>query len=117
MQPRIFLIASVAGVLAGPLLSPVALATGVHGAHHASSGAPAISTDWTDGEVRKIDREGGKVTLRHAEIKSLDMPPMTMVFRVREKAVLDKLQIGSRVQFQAVSEAGEFVVTELKVRP
>jgi Cu(I)/Ag(I) efflux system protein CusF len=45
------------------------------------------------------------------------MPPMTMVFQVRDKALLDKLQVGSRIQFRVVHEGGKFVITELKVKP
>ena len=55
---------------------------GGHGAHgdHGKPMAQAAAGDMTDGEVRKVDKEGGKLTLKHADIKSLDMPAMTMVF-------------------------------------
>jgi len=71
--------------------------------------------DMTEGEVRKIDKAQSKITLKHAEIKSLDMPPMTMVFNVKDKAVLDSVQPGDKVKFKAVNEAGKFTVTELRV--
>ncbi|MBN8505950.1 MAG: copper-binding protein [Burkholderiales bacterium] len=106
-----------ATLLSASLLSPIAHAAEDHSAHHAKASAPAAQAEMTDGEVRKIDREAGKLTLKHADIKSLDMPAMTMVFHVRDKAMLDKLQVGTRIQFQVVSEAGKFVVTELKVKP
>ena len=77
--------------------------------------AQATTADMTDGEVRKVDIEGGKLTLRHAEIKSLDMPAMTMVFVVKDKAMLDSLKAGDKVRFKAVSEAGKFTVTEMQV--
>lgn len=115
MSSRMNLLA--AGLLAASLLSPAVRATEDHAAHHAKASAPAASTEWVDGEVRKIDREAGKLTLKHADIKSLDMPAMTMVFQVRDKAMLDKLQVGARVQFQLVHEAGKFVVTALKAKP
>jgi Cu(I)/Ag(I) efflux system periplasmic protein CusF len=73
--------------------------------------------DMTEGEVRKVDKENGKLTIKHAEIKSLDMPAMTMVFQVRDRAMLDKLQPGSRVKFKAVQDAGKFVVTEIEPVP
>ncbi len=104
-------------LLSASLLSPLARAADAHSAHHAAASAPPASAEMTDGEVRKIDREAGKLTLKHADIKSLDMPAMTMVFQVRDKAVLDKLQVGARVQFQVVSEGGKFVITDLKVKP
>jgi Cu/Ag efflux protein CusF len=73
--------------------------------------------DLTDGEVRKVDKEAARLTLRHAEIKSLDMPPMTMVFHVKERAVLDRLKAGDKVRFAAVHEGGKFTVTEIQVVP
>ena len=75
--------------------------------------APPAS-DFTDGEVRKIDMEAGKVTLKHADIKNLDMPGMTMVFVVKDKAMLDKLKTGDKVKFKAINEAGKFTVTEIQ---
>lgn len=68
-----------------------------------------------DGEVRKVDKEAGKVTLRHGEIKALDMPAMTMVFVVKDKAMLEKVKAGDKVRFKAVSDAGKFTVTEMQV--
>ena len=75
----------------------------------------AQSADMTEGEVRKVDKAQSKITLKHAEIKSLDMPPMTMVFNVKDKAVLDSLQPGDKVKFKAVNEAGKITVTDLQV--
>ena len=95
------------------LLAPL----GVHAddKHHAgSTAATASATDMTDGEVRKIDLDAGKVTLKHADIKSLDMPAMTMVFTVKDKALLDKLKTGDKVRFKAVNDAGKFTVTDIQ---
>ncbi len=77
--------------------------------------ALAQGSEMTDAEVRKVDKESGKLTLKHAEIKSLDMPAMTMVFVVKEKAMLDKLQPGNKVRFKAVNDGGKFTVTEIEV--
>ncbi|MEN9417598.1 MAG: hypothetical protein RI988_1218 [Pseudomonadota bacterium] len=74
----------------------------------------AQAPEWIDAEVRKIDKDAGRLTLKHAEIKALDMPPMTMVFRVRTPAMLDGLAVGDRVRFQLVREAGQFVVTAIQ---
>ncbi len=68
----------------------------------------------TDGVVRKIDKENSKVTIKHEEIKSLDMPPMTMVFVVKNKSLLDKIQVGEAVRFIVIQEGGRLVVTDLK---
>ena len=72
------------------------------------------AAEMTDGEVRKIDKEAGKVTLKHGEIKNLDMPGMTMVFVVKDKAMLDKLNTGDKVKFKAINDAGKFTVTEIQ---
>ncbi len=83
------------------------------GAHKTQAQAPAV--EMTDGEVRKLDKESAKLTLRHADIKHLDMPAMTMVFVVKDKAMLDKLQIGDKVRFKAINDSGKFTVTEIQV--
>ena len=83
--------------------------------HHAPASASAqAQTPWTDGEVRKIDTGAGKLTLRHGPIQNLDMPPMTMVFNVRDKAVLDQFKAGDKVRFRAVNDAGKFTVTTIE---
>lgn len=66
------------------------------------------------GEVRKIDKEAGKVTLKHGAIKNLDMPGMTMVFLVKEKALLDEVQLGDKVKFKAIAEVGKLIVTAIQ---
>ncbi|MFN9043176.1 MAG: copper-binding protein [Betaproteobacteria bacterium] len=84
-----------------------------HGAH-GKPAARAATGEMTDGEVRKIDKEAGKLTLRHADIKSLDMPAMTMVFQVKEPALLDKVKVGDKVRFRAEKAGGAFVVTAIE---
>ena len=71
----------------------------------------------TDGVVKKIDKENSKVTIKHDEIKNLDMPPMTMVFQVKNKALLDKIEPGAVVKFTAIQEGGKLVITNLKSDP
>jgi Cu/Ag efflux protein CusF len=83
-----------------------------HGAAPAAT-APA-APEWTAAEVRKIDAEAGKITLKHAEIKHLDMPPMTMVFHLKDKALLNGLKVGDKLQVVTARQDGKFVVTELK---
>ena len=67
----------------------------------------------SDAEVRKIDMARGRVTLKHGEIKSLDMPPMTMVFTVKDKAMLEGVKVGDKVRFKAANENGKLTVIEL----
>ena len=76
--------------------------------------AQATVGEMTDGEVRKVDKEAGKLTIRHATIKSLDMPPMTMVFVAKDKAMLDKLKAGDKIKFTAINDAGKYTVTEIQ---
>ena len=81
----------------------------------AASGAVQMSTDaMTDGEVRKIDKENKKITLKHGEIKNLEMPGMTMVFQVKDAAMLDMVKAGDKVMFKAEKANGALVVTEIQ---
>ena len=68
----------------------------------------------TDGEIRKIDKDAGKVTIKHGEIKHMDMPPMTMVFAAGDKAMLDLVKVGDKVRFVAMQDNGRMVVTEIQ---
>jgi Cu/Ag efflux protein CusF len=68
----------------------------------------------TDGEVRKIDKDAGKITIKHGEIKHMEMPGMTMVFVVKDKALLDKTTVGSKIQFMATNENGQMTVTDIQ---
>ncbi len=69
----------------------------------------------TDGEIRKIDKDAGKMTIKHGEIKHMDMPPMTMVFAAADKALLDRVKVGDKVRFMAVQDNGRMLVTEIQV--
>ena len=74
----------------------------------------AATPGMTDGEVRKIDKEAGKITIKHGDIKHMDMPGMTMVFVVKDKALLDKAAVGSKIQFMAMNEKGQMTVTDIQ---
>ena len=80
----------------------------------ANAQASAATKDMTSAEVRKIDKEAGKITLKHEDIKNLDMPGMTMVFQVTNKTMLDKVQVGDKIKFSADKQQGKFVVTEIQ---
>ena len=77
----------------------------------------AQAVDLTDGEVRKIDKDGGKLTLKHGAIKHLDMPGMTMVFQVDDRSLLDKVKVGEKIRFQVASDQGRLVVTDIQTAP
>lgn len=74
----------------------------------------AVAAEFTKGTVKKVDAKAKKVTLIHEELKSLDMPAMTMVFRVKDDALLEKLKEGASVEFVAERVDGKLTVTEVK---
>ena len=80
---------------------------------HAGAMAQAAA-EMTQGEIRKVDKAASKITIRHSEIKSLDMPPMTMVFTVKNPVLLDQVKTGDKVKFNAVVEDGKIVLTEIE---
>ena len=90
---------------------------------HAASHAVAPSTatvatasfPTTDAEVRKIDLENKKITLKHGEIKNLDMPGMTMVFQVKDAAMLEKVKTGDKIKFTADKVNGAFTVLNIEI--
>lgn len=77
-------------------------------------GATAAFAQLTDGEVRKVDKDAKKITIKHGEIKNLDMPPMTMVFQVKDPALLEKAKAGDKVQFNAEKVGGQYFVTRIE---
>jgi Cu/Ag efflux protein CusF len=86
-----------------------------HDAQAAQPAAPAAPAELVDAEVRKIDREAGKITLRHGELKNLNMPGMTMVFRVRDASMLDRVKAGDQVKFSADRVNGALTVVQLQL--
>lgn len=68
----------------------------------------------TEGEVRKVDPETGKVTIKHGEIKNLDMPGMTMVFQAMPKGLAAGLKPGDKVLFRAETVSGIYAMTAVK---
>ena len=85
----------------------------VHAHEHGQSAAAAL----TDGEVRKVDAEAGKLTLRHGPLPNLDMPAMTMVFLVKDEAALQRLRVGDKVRFAAEKIDGQLTVVRLEPGP
>lgn len=76
----------------------------------------SVSAQPVDGEVKKIDAEAGKITLKHGAIQNLDIPAMQMAFRVSNPAWLQSLQVGDKVTFSADKVGGQFTVTAISVR-
>ena len=80
----------------------------------APTGGPTQLADMAEGEIRKISKDTGKPTIKHGPIKSMDMPPMTMVFTAKDPAMLDKVAVGDKIRFVVVEQGGQMVVTELR---
>lgn len=123
------LLTGLAGLAGIPL---IASASGDHAGSHAGSSPfkpPAITsaekTDAesstskssnaaiTEGEIKKVDKGAGKITIKHAELKNLDMPAMTMVFQVKDKAMLEQVKAGDKVKFVANKVGGKLIVTQM----
>lgn len=68
----------------------------------------------TDGEVRKVDKDAKKITLKHGEIRNPDMPPMIMVFQVKDAAMLEAVKAGDKVRFSADKVGGAYTVTSIE---
>ena len=85
-----------------------------HTAHHTAPTATVSAAPMSEGEVRKVDKDAGKITLRHGPIPSLDMPPMTMVFRTADPAMLDRVKAGDKVRFTADKVGGQYTVTSIE---
>ena len=93
------LLAAAAILIASSLAAPAARA--------------AAPGEMTEGEVRKVDKENRRITLKHGEIRNLGMPAMTMVFQVGNAAMLEKVRPGDKVRFKATNTDGTLTVTEL----
>jgi len=96
--------------LATALSLPVGIESAFAQSHSHDHGSSVVLVD---GEVRKVDKESGKITIKHGEIKNLDMPPMTMVFRVKEPTMLDQLKAGDVIRFSADKIGGQYTVTSV----
>ena len=99
-----------AAFIAGAAATLPALAQTDHSQHMAPKKA-ASAPAGTAGVVRKVDPARGEVTIAHEEIRNLDMPKMTMVFKVRDPAWLKKLKAGDAIRFSADTVRGELTVT------
>lgn len=82
-----------------------------------SAGGSALAeTVPANGEVKKINEAAGKITLKHEPIKNLDMESMTMVFRIKDPAMLKKVKVGDKVVFEVERVNGALTVTSIEKR-
>ena len=96
--------------IAAAALAPTAGAT----SHVPSAGGHAEHHALSDGEVRRVDKDAKKLTIRHGPIQNLDMPPMTMVFQVQDAAMLDTVKPGDKIKFAADKIGGAYTVTKIE---
>lgn len=94
-------------------VSTMAQTTMDHGKMDMSQSAASM----TEGEVKKVDLDAGKVTIKHGPIKHMDMPGMTMVFTAKDKGMLANVKPGDKVQFMVMDESGKMVVTAITLVP
>jgi Cu(I)/Ag(I) efflux system protein CusF len=82
--------------------------------HETSAPAATSAAAMTQGEIRKIDKDAKKITIKHGEITNLGMPAMTMVFAAKDPAMLEKVKVGDSVRFTADKVDGVITVTSLE---
>ena len=113
MKSALSAIALAIGFLTLPAIAQVG-----HSGHSGHSGAATdkamagTNSTFADGEVRKVDKPAGKITIKHGPLVNLDMPPMTMVFRAKDAALLDQVKPGDVIRFKAEKIDGNYTVTE-----
>ena len=106
---------SFAGAASAQSSKPMSEMPGMSDKAPAAGGAKtAAASELSEGEIRKVDRENKKLTIKHGPLKNLDMPGMTMVFQVKEDAMIDKVEVGAKVRFKAEKLDGKFVVTDIE---
>lgn len=76
--------------------------------------SPTPTPEMSTGEIRKVDKDTRKLTIKHGEIKHLDMPPMTMVFQVKSPTMLDQIKAGDKVRFRVEQGDTGYVVTAIE---
>jgi len=79
-----------------------------------SEAAAASTAEMVDGEVRKVDMDTKKITVKHGEMKNLQMPGMTMVFQVKDPAMLSQVKPGDKIRFAAERSGGAIVITQIQ---
>lgn len=115
---RLLVPSALAVVMAWPVASFAQSATATNTANTgvavATESAPVVSAGMTDGEVKKINLDTGKITIKHAPIAHLDMPGMTMVFTAKDKNLLTPLKPGDKIRFMVVDENRKLLVTNIQ---
>ena len=80
----------------------------------ASPSAASAEMQMIDAQVKKVDKAAGKVTLSHGPLTNLNMPAMTMVFRVKDAAWLEQMKEGDKIRFIADNVNGAITVVQFE---
>jgi len=115
MIRRIAAAAVVATVLSAPSWAQDKMKMGDHNMSGSAAPAETAAGDhMSQGAVRKVDKDAQKITIKHGPIENLGMPPMTMVFRAQDAAMLDQVKAGDNVRFRAENINGQYTVTRIE---
>jgi Cu/Ag efflux protein CusF len=91
------------------------LAYATHGADSSHATArQQTSAALSEGEVRRVDKDARRITIRHGTLANLEMPPMTMVFKVKDPAMLEQVKAGDKIRFEAQKIGDVFTVTRIE---
>ena len=112
MKLRVSAIVLLSGFASTPVLAQQAPGS----VHHTATALTSseATAPLTEGEVRKVDKDAKKITIRHGAIVNLEMPPMTMVFQVTDPALLERVKAGDKIRFTAERRDGAFTVTKIE---
>lgn len=111
--------ASILLLVLGAVASASAFSTGAPAASPAMDSADSAqkasaAQPMADGEIKKVDKDAGKITIKHGPLANLGMPGMTMVFRVADAAMLGQVKVGDKVRFNAEKVNGALTVTAIE---
>ena len=98
------------------LVVPLAATAANDGAasRKSDSAATGANASMSTGEVKKVDKDAGKVTVKHGPLENLGMPGMTMVFRVQDPGMLDQVKEGDKINFIADKINGALTITRVE---
>lgn len=85
-----------------------------HNHNHSDASATAGENEMSNGEVKKIDKEAGKITIKHGPLKNVGMSAMTMAFRVKDAAMLNQVKEGDKINFIVEKVNGNLTVTKIE---
>ncbi|MDB5855325.1 MAG: transporter [Herminiimonas sp.] len=93
------------------MLSSVA---GAHAQSPQAGATAAVPESMSTGEVKKVNKDAGKLTIKHGPLENLGMGAMTMAFRVQDPVTLEEVTVGDKIRFVAEAPNGKLTVTKLK---